>query len=175
MTKETKPDVVIMDVSMPGMNGIEATHQIKRDFPLTKIIALSMHSRKMFVTEMLKSGASGYLLKNIASRDVLIAIKAVMSGKKYLSPEITGCIIDDVVKPKEANVSSEGSPLTPREREILQLITEGMSSANIAEKLCVSQRTVESHRAHIMKKLDLHNVAELTRYAIREGITTIDT
>jgi two-component system response regulator NreC len=175
MAQETKPDVVVMDVSMPDLNGIEATMQIIESLPDTRVIALSMHSDKRFVTGMLRAGASGYLLKDCASQELATAIHQVAGGKKYLSPEITGVVIDDfLLGNSSAEVGTAKSVLSAREREVLQLIAEGWSTKQIASHLYVSIKTIETHRRQIMKKLDLHNVADLTKYAIREGFTSIE-
>jgi DNA-binding NarL/FixJ family response regulator len=175
MAQGKKPDVVVMDVSMPDMNGIEATTQITESLPETRVIALSMHSDKRFVMGMLRAGASGYLLKDCASEELANAIHQVVRGKKYLSPEITGVVIDDFLlggaSEKGATVASQ---LSPREREVLQLIAEGWSTKQIASHLYVSIKTIETHRRQIMKKLDLHTIADLTKYAIREGLTSIE-
>ena len=175
MAQGKKPDVVVMDVSMPDMNGIEATTQITESLPETRVIALSMHSDKRFVMGMLRAGASGYLLKDCASEELANAIHQVVRGKKYLSPEITGVVIDDFLlggaSEKGATVASQ---LSPREREVLQLIAEGWSTKQIASHLYVSVKTIETHRRQIMKKLDLHTIADLTKYAIREGLTSIE-
>ena len=175
MTVEKKPDVVVMDVSMPDLNGIEATAQIIESQPETRVIALSMHSDKRFVMGMLRAGASGYLLKDCASQELATAIVQVAAGKKYLSPEITGVVIDDFL----LGGTSEGdtpvtSVLSAREREVLQLIAEGWSTKQIASHLYVSIKTIETHRRQIMKKLDLHTIADLTKYAIREGLTSVE-
>jgi DNA-binding NarL/FixJ family response regulator len=173
--QETKPDIVVMDVSMPDLNGIEATTQIIESVPETRVVALSMHSDKRFVVGMLRAGASGYLLKDCASQELANAIHQVAGGKKYLSPEITGVVIDDYLV---GGSSEEGvtaaAQLSAREREVLQLIAEGWSTKQIATHLYVSVKTIETHRRQIMKKLDLHNIADLTKYAIREGLTSIE-
>jgi DNA-binding NarL/FixJ family response regulator len=175
MAQETEPDIVVMDVSMPDLNGIEATTQIIESVPDTRVIALSMHSDKRFVLGMLQAGAAGYLLKDCASQELANAIHQVAGGKKYLSPEITGVVIDDFllgVSPGEALTVS--SQLSAREREVLQLIAEGWSTKQIAAHLYVSVKTIETHRRQIMKKLDLHSIADLTKYAIREGLTSLE-
>jgi DNA-binding NarL/FixJ family response regulator len=175
MAQEKTPDVVVMDVSMPDLNGIEATMQIIESLPKTRVIALSMHSDKRFVMGMLRAGASGYLLKDCASQELANAIVQVAGGKKYLSPEITGVVIDDFLLGGSAEeVATAASPLSPREREVLQLIAEGWSTKQIASHLYVSIKTIETHRRQIMKKLDLHAIADLTKYAIREGFTSIE-
>jgi len=174
MAQEKKPDVVVMDVSMPDLNGIEATTQIIESLPETRVIALSMHSDKRFVMGMLRAGASGYLLKDCASQELANAISQVAGGKKYLSPEITGVVIDDFLHGGAPEDSTAKSLLSAREREVLQLIAEGWSTKQIASHLYVSIKTIETHRRQIMKKLDLHTIADLTKYAIREGLTSID-
>ncbi len=175
MAQEKMPDVVVMDVSMPDLNGIEATTQIIENLPATRVIALSMHSDKRFVMGMLRAGASGYLLKDCASQELATAILQVAGGKKYLSPEITGVVIDDFLQGGASEeVGSAASQLSAREREVLQLIAEGWSTKQIASHLYVSIKTIETHRRQIMKKLDLHSIADLTKYAIREGLTSIE-
>ena len=175
MAQEKTPDVVVMDVSMPDLNGIEATKQIIESLPDTRVIALSMHSDKRFVMGMLRAGASGYLLKDCASQELANAIAQVAGGKKYLSPEITGVVIDDfLLGGSSEEVTTAASPLSPREREVLQLIAEGWSTKQIASHLYVSIKTIETHRRQIMRKLDLHAIADLTKYAIREGLTSIE-
>jgi two-component system response regulator NreC len=168
---ELQPDVVVMDLSMPDMNGIEATQRILADYPKTKVIALSVHSDSRFVDGTLKAGASGYLLKDCAFEEVVQAIKAVTVGQVYLSPGIA----HRVVKAYVQQVSASSLPvLTAREREVLQMIAEGQSVRTIAATLSVSTKTVESHRQQIMRKLHIGSVAGLTKYAIREGITSLD-
>jgi len=175
MAQEKKPDVVVMDVSMPDLNGIEATTQITESLPETRVIALSMHSDKRFVMGMLRAGASGYLLKDCASQELANAIHQVAGGKKYLSPEITGVVIDDfLLGGASEEAATAASQLSAREREVLQLIAEGWSTKQIASHLYVSIKTIETHRRQIMKKLDLHSIADLTKYAVREGLTSID-
>jgi len=175
MALKKTPDVVVMDVSMPDLNGIEATTQIVENLKETRVIALSMHSDKRFVMGMLRAGASGYLLKDCASQELANAIYQVAAGKKYLSPEITGVVIDDFLLGEGSEgVAAAASVLSAREREVLQLIAEGWSTKQIASHLYVSIKTIETHRRQIMKKLDLHNIAELTKYAVREGLTSIE-
>jgi two-component system response regulator NreC len=175
MAQGSKPDIVVMDVSMPDLNGIEATKQIIESLPETRVIALSMHSDKRFVMGMLRAGASGYLLKDCASQELANAIQQVAGGKKYLSPEITGVIIDDLLLGGSSeDVATAASQLSAREREVLQLIAEGWSTKQIASHLYVSVKTIETHRRQIMKKLDLHTIADLTKYAVREGLTSIE-
>ena len=169
-----KPDVVVMDVSMPDLNGIEATSQVLESLPEAKVIALSMHSDKRFVMGMLRAGAFGYLLKDCASRELANAIVSVASNKKYLSPDIAGVVIEDSLYGGRTEGETVSSMLSAREREVLQLIAEGWSTKQIAAHLYVSVKTIETHRRQIMKKLDLHNIADLTKYAIREGLTSVE-
>ena len=174
MVEKLSPDVVIMDVSMPDLNGIEATRQIISRNSKVKIIALSMHSDRLFVSEMLKSGACGYLLKDCAFEELARAIRAVVDGKTYLSPAISGVVVDDYLHRLSKNDSPNGQILTNREREVLQLLAEGKSTKQIALKLHISVKTVETHRRQMMDKLDIHTVAELTKYAIRKGLTSLE-
>ena len=171
---ELKPDVAVLDIAMPEMNGIEATRRITRDDPEIKVLALSMHSARRFVTEALSAGAKGYLLKDCAAEELVRAIRTVAANETYLSPKVAGLIVKDYLKHSPESTLSDESCLTNREREILQLIAEGESTKEIAFKIGVSIKTVETHRQQIMKKLNLHSVAELTRYAIREGLTPLD-
>jgi DNA-binding NarL/FixJ family response regulator len=177
LVQELKPDVVIMDISMPDLNGIEATRQIKKETPGVKVIALSMHSDKHFVTEMLKAGASGYLLKHCAFEELSNAIQAVVNNRSYLSPEITGIVLKDLFhnNDKGSKVDKKvNNPLTGREREILQLLAEGKTIKETASDLNLSIKTIETHKQHIMDKINLHTIAELTKYAIIEGLTTLE-
>jgi DNA-binding NarL/FixJ family response regulator len=172
LARELTPDVIIMDVGMPDMNGIEATREIKRDFPKIKIIALSMHSSKKFVSEMLKAGAVGYLLKDCTFDEIALAIATVMEEKTYLSPSITETVVDYFVRAPEQQDTSVFAQLTPREREVLQLTAEGNTTKQVALKLHISPKTVEAHRLRVMNKLDIDNIAQLTKYAIQEGLTS---
>jgi DNA-binding NarL/FixJ family response regulator len=174
LSKKHDPDVVIMDVSMPDMNGIIATKRITKNCPDVSVIALSMHSDSMFVTEMLKSGAAGYLLKDCAFEELNQAIRHVVAGKRYLSPSISGVVLDDYLQHTQREESDELEHLTEREREILQLMAEGKSTKQIAFQLHISIKTVETHRRQIMNKLNIFSVAELTKYAIRKGLTSLE-
>ena len=174
LAHELLPNVVIMDVTMSDLNGVEAARQIVGRLPNVKIIALSMHSDSLFVTEMLRSGASGYLLKDCAFNELALAIRAVASGKTYLSPSISGVVVEDYLHRLTKTNSSSSEILTDREREVLQLMAEGKSTKQIALKLSISVKTVETHRRQIMNKLDIHTVAELTKYAIRKGLTSLE-
>ncbi len=172
--QELSPDVVIMDIAMPGLNGIEATRKIIAKTPGIKVIALSMHSNRRFVVEMLKAGASGYLLKDCAFEDLTHAIRAVVAKKMYLSFKIASIVIKDYINLFPKTEISVFSILTTREREVLQLMAEGKTTRQIAVHLGISVKTVETYRMQIMEKLDIHTVAELTKYAIREGLTSLD-
>ena len=174
MVQELAPQVVIMDISMPDLNGIEATRQILTDSTGVKVIALSMHSDSLFVLNMFKAGASGYLLKDCALEELVKAVRTVMNRKIYLSPGISDIVIKDFVLGWSPAESSAYSILTAREREVLQLMAEGRNTTQIAASLCVSVKTVEAHRKQMMNKLDIHSVAELTKYAIRQGLTSLE-
>ena len=165
------PDVVVMDIGMPDLNGIEATRQILAKEPAVKVVALSMHAEKQFVAEMLAAGASGYLVKDCAFEQLIDAIRTVLAGRLYLIPAITGVVIEDYVQ--RVQKDSPINELTDREREVLQLLAEGTSTKQIASRLNMSVKTAETHRRNIMQKLDLHSVAELTKYAIRHGLTDL--
>jgi len=168
--KELEPAVVIMDVAMPGLNGIEATQQITSHYPGTKIIALSMHAEKQFVTGILNAGASGYLTKNCSSAELVNAIRSVAANKKYLSPDVAGVVIEESLNKSPKKGPSALSILTMREREVLQLIVEGNTIKQIAERLYLSIKTIHTHRNQIMQKLNIHSTAALTKFAIREGM-----
>ena len=175
LARELHPDVVIMDVSMPDLNGMAATRQILGKSKKVKIIALSMHSDTLFVSEMLKSGASGYLLKDCAFEELREAIHTVIAGNVYLSPAISDVVVDDYLhRLSKTGPSDSGEVLTDREREVLQLMAEGKSTKQIARELYISVKTVETHRRQIMNKLNIHTVAELTKYAIRKGLTSLE-
>ena len=182
LAAEYEPDVVVMDVAMPQLNGIEATRRLISDSPGTKVVALSMHSDRRYVAEALKAGASGYLLKDGAFDELVSAIRAVVANKVYLSPRVAGVVVDDYVRRlPDGDGASEvrGAPgafqkLTPREREVLQLMAEGFATKEIAARLHVSVKTVETHRRQLMEKLQLYSVAEVTKYAIREGLTSLE-
>ena len=174
MAREHQPDVVIMDISMPDLNGIDAAHQIINEFPAMKIIALSMHSNKHFVEGMLKAGASGYLLKDCALDELIYAIYAVMNDQIYLSPGIAGTVVKGFLTQTEKSKSPKSEELTKREREVLQLLAEGNKNKVIALHLDVSTKTIESHRRKLMYKLKVNNLAGLTKIAIRMGLTTLD-
>ena len=172
---KSNPHIIVMDVSMPDLNGIDATRKILAANPQVKVVGLSGHSDHHFVREMLTAGASAYILKHTASDELMRAIRTVMKGGKYLSPEVARGVMDAYVEmSKPLGKNQAFVVLTDREREVLQLIAEGKSTKEVADDLGVSVTTVETHRRNIMDKLDLHSVAELTKYAIREGITSVD-
>ncbi|OPY12869.1 MAG: Oxygen regulatory protein NreC [Syntrophus sp. PtaB.Bin001] len=174
LARELHPNIVIMDISMPDMNGIDATRKIISELPETKVIALSMHADRHFVTGMLEAGASGYLLKDCAFEELVNAIHTVLDNHTYLSPSIADIVVKNYVNKASGNSVVVSSELTPRERELLQLLAEGMTAKQIAAELHVSVKTVETHRRNITQKLGAASVAELIKYAIREGLTTID-
>lgn len=174
LTRELLPDVVIMDVTMAGLNGIEATRLISSEFPEVKVIALSIHSQRRFIADMLSAGAAGYILKECLFDELVQAIQSVAVGGRYLSPRIADVVVEDYVKRLSATVDSPLSTLTGREREVLQLVAEGKSTKEIALELHVSTKTIEANRRQVMEKLDVHSVAELTKCAVREGLTTLD-
>ncbi len=169
------PHVVVMDVSMPGMNGIEATRQILAKRPRIKVLCLSMHAEKHFVAAVLEAGASGYLLKDCALEELSRAVRTVVADQTYLSPSVAGLIVADFKARRASGGSAGASPLSEREREVLRLLAEGHSTKAIAGRLYVSVKTVGTHRQHLMRKLNIHSVAALTKYAIREGLTSMET
>jgi DNA-binding NarL/FixJ family response regulator len=174
LAQELAPHIVILDVAMPDLNGIEAARQITRMVPGIKIIALSMHADKRFISGMLRAGASGYLLKDCAFEELVTAIQVVANKGTYLSPGIAGVVVKDYVHHLPQPDTSAFSILTDRQREVLQFLAEGKSTKQIASALNISIKTVETHIQNITKKLDIHNIAELTKYAIREGLTSLD-
>jgi DNA-binding NarL/FixJ family response regulator len=173
MAAELKPNVILMDISMPKLNGIEATRKILAENPSIHVVMLSMHADRRYVVESLRAGARGYLLKDSASEELLAVLDRVSAGEIYLSNKMSGEIIQDYLRVAETDDSSAYTVLSPREREVLQLLAEGNPTKEIAGRLSVSVKTIETHRKQIMDKLDLHSVAELTKYAIREGLTQI--
>jgi DNA-binding NarL/FixJ family response regulator len=173
LARKLVPDLVIMDISMPDLNGIEATRQVVAVAAGVKVIGLSMHSDKKFISEMLAAGASGYLLKDCAFAELADAVRTVHSNQVYLSKMITSIVVEDYLRQLATGKESGGSLLSVREKEVLQMVAEGQNTKEIASRLEVSVKTVETHRQRIMQKLDLHSVAELTQYAIREGLTQL--
>jgi DNA-binding NarL/FixJ family response regulator len=170
---ELEPDVVVMDIAMPGLNGLEATRQIRRDRPSVKVLVLTMHDNEEYIRQVLAAGALGYVLKYAAAGELLEAIRAVHRGEAVLSPAITRLVIEDYLRWSEVRDEPDDANLTPREREVLQLIAEGYTSRQIAEILNVSVKTTQAHRANLMAKLDLHDRGELIKYAIQKKIIEI--
>jgi len=169
--KELKPDLILLDISMPRVDGMTAIREIKRVCPEAKILVLTVHKTEEHVLETLKSGASGYVLKDASHEEFLLAMKSVLQNKRYLSPDISARIVDGYLNGrKTAGASTPWESLTPREKQVLKLVGEGCKNKGIADLLCISVKTVAKHRANIMKKLDLHNVAALTAYAIERGL-----
>ena len=174
LCRELSPDVVVMDIGMPDLNGIDATGQLLAENPYVRVLALSMHSDRQFAAGMLRAGASGYLLKDDAFEELAKAIRSVARGEVYLSAGITGVVVGDYVDRLEQPDGSAFTTLTPREREVLQLLAEGRTTKQAATSLHVSVKTIETHRQKIMEKLNIKTVAELTKYAVREGLTSLD-
>ena len=171
---EVHPEVVVMDVGMGGMNGIDATQRLRTDHPRVRVVALSTHADKRYVRNMIRAGAAAYVLKESASEDLLRAVRAAANGEHYLSPQITGCLLESWTTPLVPESSSVYELLGAREREVLRLLAEGRTSKEIAAQLVLSIKTVETHRRNITQKVGLHSVAELTKYAVREGLTTLE-
>ena len=174
LVRKLNPDVVIMDISMPDINGIDATHEIVRDFPDIKVIALSIHSSNKFVREMFNAGARAYLLKDCEFDELVEAIHTVMSGKRYISPEISDIVLDNYVRNTKEQQSLVYETLTKRERQVLQLLAEGNTTKQVGLKLHISPKTVEAHRLRLMEKLGIDNIAELTKFSIQQGLTTLE-
>lgn len=174
LAESLDPDIVLMDVSMPDLNGIDATRQIMSRAPQTKVIALSMHGDRQFVAEMFRAGVSGYLLKDSAFEELTSAIRTVVRDETYIAPGITGFNIEECTSNSASDEPLVTPRLTDREREVLQMLAEGKGTKEIAADLYLSAKTVETHRQHLMDKLEMYTVAELTKYAIREGLTTLD-
>jgi two-component system response regulator NreC len=173
LSRDLAPDVIIMDISMPELNGIDATKQIAAEFRGVKIIALSMHNDRRFVLNMLKAGAAGYMLKDDAFKNLAKAVRMVVANKTYLSHEITDLLENSGQTFSSASASKDFQLLSCREREVLQLVAEGKTSNQIADSLHISAKTVETHRQQVIVKLNIKGVAELTKYAIREGLTSL--
>jgi DNA-binding NarL/FixJ family response regulator len=174
LVEQYRPHLVLMDITMPVMNGLEATVRVAKDFPGTRVVMLSVHTDEEYVLQALRAGASGYLLKDAGRAELEIAVAAVARGETYLSPAVSRHVVGDYVRRTGSGLEGRLETLTPRQREILQLIAEGKSTKEIASILDVSVKTVETHRAQLMERLDIHDVAGLVRYAIRTGVVTAD-
>ena len=174
LARELTPDIALLDIAMPKLNGLDATALIVKSAPPTQVVILSMHTAENYVLEALRAGATGYVVKHAAVDELERALRAVQNGERWLSPVVSRYLLDDYLRlvRKETDVQPSAGPelLTPRQREILQLIAEGCTTREMAERLCVSARTVETHRAQIMERLNLHDIASLTRFAIRSGL-----
>lgn len=174
LVRELSPDIVIMDIAMPSLNGVEATRLILKDHPNTRVIAFSMHTEKHIVREIMKAGASAYVLKSSLFDELFRALEVTAAGEHYLSPHITGIVLEDYVAPPQRGDDSDPIELTPRERQILQLTAEGKTVKQIALQLHISPKTADATRRRLMNKLGTSSIADLTKYAIREGITSLD-
>jgi DNA-binding NarL/FixJ family response regulator len=174
LVEQYRPHLVLMDITMPVMNGLEATVRLVKEFPGTRVVMLSVHTDEEYVLQSLRAGAVGYLLKDAGRAELEIAVAAVARGETYLSPAVSRHVVGDYVRRTGSGLEGRLDTLTPRQREILQLIAEGKSTKEIASILDVSVKTVETHRAQLMERLDIHDVAGLVRYAIRTGVVTAD-
>lgn len=173
MVRQYKPDIAVMDITMPHLNGIDATSQICRESPDTRVLGLSMHGESKFVSRMLEAGAKGYLTKSCTPEELVNAVRIVNNGKVYLSPKIATVVIQDYVSPDKSDSAPSLDALSSREREVLQLFAEGKTTKQIAAMMHLSPKTIETHRSHIMEKLDIHSIAELTKFSLREGLTSL--
>lgn len=174
LVEQYRPHLALMDITMPVMNGLEATVRMVKEFPGTRVVMLSVHTDEEYVLQALRAGAVGYLLKDAGRAELEIAVAAVARGETYLSPAVSRHVVGDYVRRTGSGTEGRLETLTPRQREILQLIAEGKSTKEIASILDVSVKTVETHRAQLMERLDIHDVAGLVRYAIRTGVVTAD-
>jgi DNA-binding NarL/FixJ family response regulator len=175
MARELRPDVLVTDISMPGLNGVEAIRRIHAEEPGVRTLCLSMHDTSRMVLAALDAGASGYVLKEGPGEELGQAIRKVMANQVYLSAELVGVVVGEMRQRQQRPAEKPAEALTPRERELVQLLSEGYSTAEVAERLHLSVKTVGTHREHVMLKLGVHSVAEVTRYALREGLTSLDT
>lgn len=173
LARQLRPDVLITDVAMPGLNGIEATRRLRTDQPEVRVICLSMHDDSRMVLSVLDAGASGYVLKESSFDELAHAVRTVMSNQIHLSAKLVGIVVQEVRQRQAPGAAPMA--LTPREREVVQLLAEGFSTQQVAERLHLSHKTVATHREHVMQKLNFTSLAQLTRYALREGLTTLDT
>jgi DNA-binding NarL/FixJ family response regulator len=174
LARQNRPDLVVMGIVMPELNGIEATRQIRAILPKSKVLILSQYADRMHVTEALSAGAAGYVLRSCSGDQLFAAIRTVAEGQVYLDPSLVGLVVEGYIAHGRGKRTKDSAALSPREREVLQLLAEGTSTKQIALRLHVSVKTVESHRQHMMERLDIHSVAGLTKLAIRQGLTTSD-
>ena len=174
LAERLQPDVIVLDLMMPGINGLEATRQISDNCPQTRVVILSMHADEAYVLEALRNGASGYVLKDSSADDLVRAVREVEAGRRYLSPPLSERAIEAYTRKAEETSLDPYEKLTNREREVLHLTAEGHSSTEIAERLSISSRTVETHRANMMRKLDLRSQTDLIRYALKRGIIPME-
>ncbi|SPP64243.1 response regulator [Nitrospira lenta] len=172
LVERDRPNLVLMDIALPGLSGIEAAARITASWPQVRVIILSMHSNEEYVRQALRAGASGYLLKGAEPPELELALKAVMRGETYLAPSVSKKVVDDYLR--QGTAQNKGAVLSPRQCEVLKLIAEGGSTKEIAGKLDLSVKTVEGHRAELMRRLEIHDVAGLVRYAIRSGLVAVD-
>ncbi len=173
LCRETVPDILVLDLTLPDISGIEVARTLRSDCPSVRILILSMHSDRRFVTEAVTVGASGYILKDAASNELIRAIRTIASGETFFSPTVAGIIVTSYIESRQQSQSATLQPLSPRETEVLRLLAQGQNTKEIAHTLSISSKTVETFRANIMRKLNIFSVAELTRYAIRTGITSL--
>lgn len=169
LIEKQHPNLVLMDIAMPGLNGLEAAARLTKTYPQIRVLILSMHQNEDYVRQALRNGAAGYLLKDAAPVELELALKAIFRGETYLSPAVSKGVVSNYVR-RLRTEETPGEALTPRQREVLQLIAEGRSTKDIARRLDISIKTVETHRSQLMKQLDLHDIAGLVRYAIRTGL-----
>ena len=174
LVQANRPDVLVTDIEMPGLDGFELTTRVVREFPGTKVLILSIHKQKEYATRALSCGALGYLLKDAGERECEAAVRAVYRGESYLSPAISSHLVAEYARLAQAEEPPGGPPLTPRQREVLQLIAEGLPTKAIARRLSISAKTVDAHRSQLMERLDIHDVAHLVRYAIRHRLIEAD-
>jgi DNA-binding NarL/FixJ family response regulator len=174
LAERLQPDVIVLDLMMPGISGLEATRQISDNCPQTQVVILSMHADEAYVLEALRNGASGYVLKDSSADDLVRAVREVEAGRRYLSPPLSERAIEAYTRKAQETSLDSYEELTNREREVLHLVAEGHSSTEIAERLSISSRTVETHRANMMRKLDLHSQTDLIRYALKRGIIPME-
>jgi DNA-binding NarL/FixJ family response regulator len=178
LTRDLTPDIIVLDLSMPKLSGIEAVRIITRRYPKTRILVLTMHENEEYILQIVKSGASGYIIKTSGKDELLKAIRTVAAGEKYFSHRVSEILVEGFIRKsdtgEEPNADKAG-PLTRREKEILALVAQGLTNQEIGKKLFISHRTVDTHRTNIMQKLDIHDVANLVRYAVQHGIVSPDT